>query len=221
MCKAVEAAVADDADLRDANLSGADLRDADLRDADLSDADLRGANLRGANLRDANLRDANLSGAAVHYTDQERDDAFYNRRVDQFIYGTALESIETELKHDLPSCNRWGFTWKNVLKIKSWKLKSTDAVTEAAPQAKEEIHLMKDVTGRPEVAIGDTVAFKHGEAPHAMRGEVLAIKDDEVVIGRSMLIGHETYILSVSDIYWIGRDEETEESEDDESDTEA
>ena len=60
---AMEAAIAEDANLCGANLCGADLRDANLRDANLWGANLWGANLRGANLRDANLCGANLCGA--------------------------------------------------------------------------------------------------------------------------------------------------------------
>ena len=65
---AVEAAIAERANLWDANLRGANLRDANLQGANLQDANLQGANLqyanlRGANLQGANLRDANLQGA--------------------------------------------------------------------------------------------------------------------------------------------------------------
>ena len=145
MKKAVEAAVDDnadlrdadlrdadlrDADLRDANLSGADLRDADLRDAnlsgadlsgaDLSGADLRDADLRDADLRDADLRDADLRDAAIYYSDGNFD---VNYRRGYFLSLTNLEEIETEMHHDVKSCRRWSFTWKNVLRIKSWKLK--------------------------------------------------------------------------------------------------
>ncbi|WP_374572610.1 pentapeptide repeat-containing protein [Acinetobacter sp.] len=61
---AVEAAIANGA-----NLLGANLRDADLRGANLRGANLRGANLRGANLEDANLEDANLLGANLRDAD--------------------------------------------------------------------------------------------------------------------------------------------------------
>ena len=60
---AVEAAIANGANLRGANLEDANLRDANLRGANLRDANLRDANLRGANLQYANLQYANLQGA--------------------------------------------------------------------------------------------------------------------------------------------------------------
>ena len=73
---AVEAAIAEGANLYDANLCGANLhganlhganlRDANLYDANLRDANLRGANLRGANLYGANLVGANLRGANLY-----------------------------------------------------------------------------------------------------------------------------------------------------------
>jgi len=81
---AVEAAIAERANLRGANLEGANLRDANLEganlwdanlrganlwDANLQDADLCGANLWGANLQDANLRGANLRGANLRGAD--------------------------------------------------------------------------------------------------------------------------------------------------------
>ena len=163
--KAVEAAVDDganlsdanlrdadlsDANLRDANLSDADLSDANLSDADLSDANLSGANLSGANLRDADLSGANLSGAnlsgadlsgaAIYYSDDNFD---VNYRRGYFLSLTNLEEIETEMHHDVKSCRRWSFTWKNVLRIKSWKLKpaagSFEAVAKNASAASKAI----------------------------------------------------------------------------------
>ena len=64
---AVEAAIANGADLEGADLEGADLEGADLQDADLEGADLLGANLQDANLQDANLEDANLRYANLRY----------------------------------------------------------------------------------------------------------------------------------------------------------
>ena len=120
MKKAVEAAIDGNANLRDANLSGADLRDADLRDADLS----------GANLRDA----------AIYYSDGNFD---VNYRRGYFLSLTNLEEIETEMYHDVKSCRRWSFTWKNVLRIKSWKLKpaagSFEAIAKNASAASKAI----------------------------------------------------------------------------------
>ena len=55
---AVEAAIANGANLEDANLRGANLRGANLEGADLRGANLEDANLRGANLEDADLRGA-------------------------------------------------------------------------------------------------------------------------------------------------------------------
>ena len=60
---AMEAAIAEDANLCGANLCGADLRDANLWGANLCGANLCGANLWGANLWGANLRGANLRDA--------------------------------------------------------------------------------------------------------------------------------------------------------------
>ena len=50
---AVEAAIAEGANLRGANLEGANLRGANLEGANLEGVNLRGANLRGANLEGA------------------------------------------------------------------------------------------------------------------------------------------------------------------------
>ena len=60
---AVEAAIANGANLQDANLRGANLQDANLERANLQDATLRGANLERANLERANLWGANLQDA--------------------------------------------------------------------------------------------------------------------------------------------------------------
>ena len=221
MKKAVEAAVDGSADLRDADLSGANLRDADLRDAnlrdanlsgaDLRDADLRDANLRDADLRDANLsgadlRDANLSGAAIYYSDGNFD---VNYRRGYFLSLTNLEEIETEMHHDVKSCRRWSFTWKNVLRIKSWKLKpaagSFEAVAKNASAASKAIADGAKSQGTdekcaqsetPEIEVGDRVAFKHGDEPaEALCGDVIATKGSEAVVEVSQLLGRRAFIL--------------------------
>ena len=81
------------------------------------------ADLSGANLRDADLRDA-----AIYYSDGNFD---VNYRRGYFLSLTNLEEIETEMHHDVKSCRRWSFTWKNVLRIKSWKLKPAAGSFEA------------------------------------------------------------------------------------------
>ena len=186
MKKAVEAAVDDNADL-----SGADLRDADLRDADLSGAD---------------LRDADLSGAAIYCSDSNFD---VNYRRGYFLSLTNLEEIETEMHHDVKSCRRWSFTWKNVLRIKSWKLKpvagSFEAVAKnvsAASKAiadgvKEQSNDEKCAQSEtPGVKVGDRVAFKHGDEPaEALCGDVIATKGSEAVVEVSQLLGRRTFIL--------------------------
>ena len=229
--KAVEAAVDDDANLRNADLSGADLRDADLSDADLSGADLSGADLSGANLSDANLSGANLSGAdlsgadlsgadlsdanlsganlsgaAIYYSDGNFD---VNYRRGYFLSLTNLEEIETEMHHDVKSCRRWSFTWKNVLKIKSWKLKpaagSFEAVAKNASAASKAIadgakeQSNDEKCAQPEtpgVKVGDRVAFKHGDEPiETLCGEVIAIKGSEAVVEVKQLLGCQAFIL--------------------------
>ena len=200
-----------DANLRDANLSGADLRDANLSGADLRDADLRDANLRDADLRDANLsgadlRDANLSGAAIYYSDGNFD---VNYRRGYFLSLTNLEEIETEMHHDVKSCRRWSFTWKNVLRIKSWKLKpaagSFEAVAKNASAASKAIADGAKSQGTdekcaqsetPEIEVGDRVAFKHGDEPaEALCGDVIATKGSEAVVEVSQLLGRRAFIL--------------------------
>ena len=231
MKKAVEAAVDDNANLRDADLRGADLSGADLRGAnlrganlsgaDLSGADLRGANLSGADLRDADLRGANLSGAdlsgadlsgadlsgaAIYYSDGNFD---VNYRRGYFLSLTNLEEIETEMHHDVKSCRRWSFTWKNVLRIKSWKLKpaagSFEAVAKNASAASKAIadgvkeQSNNEKCAQPEtpgVKVGDRVAFKHGDEPtEALCGDVIAIKGSEAVVEVKQLLGCQAFIL--------------------------
>ena len=221
MKKAVEAAVDDNADLRDANLRDANLSDADLSGADLSGADLSGANLSGANLSGANLRDANLSDADLSGADLRdadlRDAAIYysdgnfdvNYRRGYFLSLTNLEEIETEMHHDVKSCRRWSFTWKNVLRIKSWKLKpaagsfeavakNVSAVSKAiADGAKEQSNDEKCAQPEtPEIEVGDRVAFKHGDEPtEALCGDVIATKGSEAVVEVSQLLGRRAFIL--------------------------
>ena len=211
MKKAVEAAVDDNADLsganlRDADLSGADLRDADLSGADLRDADLSGADLRGANLSGADLRGANLRDAAIYYSDGNFD---VNYRRGYFLSLTNLEEIETEMHHDVKSCRRWSFTWKNVLRIKSWKLKPAAGSFEAvaknasaaskaiADGAKEQSNDEKCAQSEtPGVKVGDRVAFKHGDEPaEALCGDVIAIKGSEAVVEVDQLLGCRAFIL--------------------------
>ncbi len=159
--KALEAAIDDGANLRDANLRGADLRgtnlsdanlsDANLRGADLRDANLRGADLRGADLRGANLSDADLRGAAIYYSDIDFD---ADEKLRHFIQGTAIEEAETEMRHRNRT-STWGLIWKNVLRIKSWKLKSTDSSFEAVSR---NINAMSE-------AIADSVKPQGGTKP--------------------------------------------------------
>ena len=229
MKKAVEAAVDDNADLRDANLRDANLRDADLRDADLRDADLSGADLRDADLRDADLRDADLrdadlrdadlsgadlSGAAIYYSDGNFD---VNYRRGYFLSLTNLEEIETEMHHDVKSCRRWSFTWKNVLRIKSWKLKpaagSFEAIAKNASAAskaiadgvKEQSNDEKCAQSEtPGVKVGDRVAFKHGDEPaEALCGDVIATKGSEAIVEVSQLLGRRAFILPFDELIVI------------------
>jgi hypothetical protein len=216
MKKAVEAAVDGSADLSGADLSGADLSGADLRDANLRDADLRDADLRDANLRDANLRDADLSGADLSGADLSGATIYYsdgnfdvNYRRGYFLSLTNLEEIETEMYHDVKSCRRWSFTWKNVLRIKSWKLKpaagSFEAIAKNASAASKAIadgvkyQSNDDKCAQPEtpgVKVGDRVAFKHGDEPaEALCGEVIAIKGSEAVVEVKQLLGYQAFIL--------------------------
>ena len=220
MKKAVEAAVDDNADLRDADLSGADLSDADLSGADLSGADLSGADLSGADLSDADLSgadlsgadlsgadlsDADLSGAAIYYSDGNFD---VNYRRGYFLSLTNLEEIETEMHHDVKSCRRWSFTWKNVLRIKSWKLKPAAGSFEAiaknasaaskaiADGAKSQADEKCAQSETPEIEVGDRVAFKHGDEPtEALCGDVIATKGSEAVVEVKQLLGCQAFIL--------------------------
>ena len=199
-----------DADLSGADLSGADLSDADLSDANLSGANLSDANLSGANLSDANLSDANLSGAdlsgaAIYYSDGNFD---VNYRRGYFLSLTNLEEIETEMHHDVKSCRRWSFTWKNVLRIKSWKLKpaagsfeavaknasaASKAIADGAKSQADEKCVQSETPG---VKVGDRVAFKHGDEPiEALCGEVIAIKGSEAVVEVKQLLGCQAFIL--------------------------
>ena len=194
------------ADLSGANLSGANLSGADLSGADLSGADLSGANLSGANLSGADLSGADLSGAAIYYSDGNFD---VNYRRGYFLSLTNLEEIETEMHHDVKSCRRWSFTWKNVLRIKSWKLKPAAGSFEAvaknasaaskaiADGAKEQSNDEKCAQSEtPGVKVGDRVAFKHGDEPiEALCGEVIAIKGSEAVVEVKQLLGCQAFIL--------------------------
>ena len=203
-----------DADLSGANLSGANLSDADLSDANLSGANLSGANLSDANLSDADLRDADLSGAAIYYSDGNFD---VNYRRGYFLSLTNLEEIETEMYHDVKSCRRWSFTWKNVLRIKSWKLKpaagSFEAMAKNASAASKAIADGAKTQGNdekcaqsetPGAKVGDRVAFKHGDEPTgALCGEVIAIKGSEAVVEVKQLLGCQAFILSFDELIVI------------------
>jgi len=178
------------------------------------DANLRGANLRGANLSDADLSDANLSDAAIYYSDNNFD---VNYRRGYFLSLTNLEEIETEMHHDVKSCRRWSFTWKNVLKIKSWKLKpaagSFEAVAKNASAASKAIADGAKSQGtdkkcaqseKPKVKVGDRVAFKHGDEPtEALCGDVIATKSSEAVVEVDQLLGYQAFILPFDDLIVI------------------
>ena len=138
--------------------------------------ELSGANLSGADLRDA----------AIYYSDGNFD---VNYRRGYFLSLTNLEEIETEMHHDVTSCRRWSFTWKNVLRIKSWKLKPAAGSFEAvaknasaaskaiADGAKSQADEKCAQSETPEIEVGDRVAFKHGDEPiEALCGDVIAIK---------------------------------------------
>ena len=208
MKKAVEAAVDDNADL-----SGADLSGADLSGADLSGADLSGANLSGANLRDADLSGADLRDAAIYYSDSNFD---VNYRRGYFLSLTNLEEIETEMHHDVKSCRRWSFTWKNVLRIKSWKLKPAAGSFEAvaknvsaaskaiADGAKSQADEKCAQSETPGAKVGDRVAFKHGDEPiEALCGDVIATKGSEAVVEVDQLLGCRAFILTFDELIVI------------------
>ena len=122
---------------------------------------------------------------------------------------TNLEEIETEMHHDVKSCRRWSFTWKNVLRIKSWKLKPAAGSFEAiaknasaaskaiADGAKEQSNDEKCAQSEtPKVRVGDRVAFKHGDEPtEALCGDVIAIKGGEAVVEVKQLLGRQAFIL--------------------------
>ena len=203
MKKAVEAAVDDNADLSGADLSG----------ADLSGADLSGANLSGANLRDADLSGADLRDAAIYYSDSNFD---VNYRRGYFLSLTNLEEIETEMHHDVKSCRRWSFTWKNVLRIKSWKLKPAAGSFEAvaknvsaaskaiADGAKSQADEKCAQSETPGAKVGDRVAFKHGDEPiEALCGDVIATKGSEAVVEVDQLLGCRAFILTFDELIVI------------------
>lgn len=122
---------------------------------------------------------------------------------------TNLEEIETEMHHDVKSCRRWSFTWKNVLKIKNWKLKpaagSFEAVAKNASAASKAIADGAKTQGNdekcaqsetPGVKVGDRVAFKHGDKPtEALCGDVIATKGSEAVVEVDQLLGCQAFIL--------------------------
>ena len=165
------------------------------------------ANLSGADLRDADLSGADLRDAAIYYSDDNFD---VNYRRGYFLSLTNLEEIETEMHHDVKSCRRWSFTWKNVLKIKSWKLKpaagSFEAVAKNASAASKAIADSAKTQGTdekcaqsetPEIEVGDRVAFKHGDEPtEALCGDVIATKGSEAVVEVDQLLGCRAFILT-------------------------
>ena len=130
---------------------------------------------------------------------------------------TNLEEIETEMYHDVKSCRRWSFTWKNVLKIKSWKLKpvagSFEAIAKNASAASKAIadgakeHSNDEKCAQsetPGVKVGDRVAFKHGDEPiEALCGDVIAIKGSEAVVEVKQLLGCQAFILPFDDLIVI------------------
>ena len=162
----------------------------------------------------ADLRDANLSGAAIYYSDGNFD---VNYRRGYFLSLTNLEEIETEMHHDVKSCRRWSFTWKNVLRIKSWKLKpaagSFEAVAKNASAASKAIADGAKSQGTdekcaqsetPEIKVGDRVAFKYGDEPtEALCGDVIAIKGGEAVVEVKQLLGCQAFILPFDDLIVI------------------
>ena len=199
MRAAVEAAI-----YSNANLSGADLRDADLSNANLS----------GANLSDANLGGANLRGVTIYYSN---NDFNTDRALKHFMARTQLDSVETSMAQDVPSCRQYTWTWKNVLKIKSWKLKpaagSFEAVAKNASAASKAIadgvksQSNDEKCTQPEtpgVRVGDRVAFKHGDEPtEALCGDVIAIKGSEAVVEVKQLLGCQAFILPFDDLIVI------------------
>ena len=130
---------------------------------------------------------------------------------------TNLEEIETEMHHDVKSCRRWSFTWKNVLKIKSWKLKpaagSFEAVAKNASAASKAIADGAKSQGTdekcaqsetPEIEVGDRVAFKHGDEPtEALCGDVIATKGSEAVVEAKQLLGCQAFILPFDELIVI------------------
>ena len=130
---------------------------------------------------------------------------------------TNLEDIETEMHHDVKSCRRWSFTWKNVLRIKSWKLKpaagSFEAVAKNASAASKAIaDGVKSQSNdekctqseTPGVRAGDRVAFKHGDEPtEALCGDVIAIKGSEAVVEVKQLLGCQAFILPFDNLIVI------------------
>ena len=122
---------------------------------------------------------------------------------------TNLEEIETEMHHDVKSCRRWSFTWKNVLRIKSWKLKpaagsfeavaknasaASKAIADGAKKQSNDEKCAQSET--PKVKVGDRVAFKHGDEPvEALCGDVIATKGSEAVVEVKQLLGCQAFIL--------------------------
>ena len=190
------------------------LREANLGAANLGGSDLRGADLSGADLRDANLRDANLRDAAIYYSDIDFD---ADEKLRHFIQGTAIEEAETEMRHRNRT-STWGLIWKNVLRIKSWKLKAAEDITPGVEEMPNETVAQTPETtaadskcdqggSEVDIKVGDMVAFSVGqEYPHATSGEVVAIDEAEgrLVVSRDTMVGSQTYILKSDDVILIG-----------------
>ena len=103
---AVEAAIANGANLRGANLEDADLQGADLQGADLWDANLQGANLRGADLRDANLQGADLQGANLRGADLRDANLQYANLQGADLRGANLQGADLQ-GADLQGADLW------------------------------------------------------------------------------------------------------------------
>ena len=130
---------------------------------------------------------------------------------------TQLDSVETSMAQDVPSCRQYTWTWKNVLKIKSWKLKpaagSFEAVAKNVSAASKAIADGAKSQGTdekcaqsetPEIEVGDRVAFRHGDEPiEALCGDVIAIKGSEAVVGVKQLLGCQAFILPFDDLIVI------------------
>ena len=124
---ALEAAIAQGANLLDANLRGANLRGANLRGANLLDANLRGANLRGANLRGANLRGANLRGANLRGANLEDANLRGAKNVPILISGLQWIVVINGLGEMRIGCQRHS--------VEEWKSFDDNEISKMSPDA--------------------------------------------------------------------------------------